>query len=98
MLQPSVLVMITHPTSHMYHILAGQRCVFVCRFAIFAKIIFQKEELITEGIYASLKFLSNLNSGNSLQGKNLGLHLNSTNWSLGAPHTGQTSGQTPSDT
>jgi hypothetical protein len=25
-------------------------------------------------------------------------HLNSTNWSLGAEHTGQTSGQTPSDT
>jgi hypothetical protein len=25
-------------------------------------------------------------------------HLYSTNWSLGAPHTGQTSGQTPSDT
>ena len=25
-------------------------------------------------------------------------HLNSKNWSLGAPHTGQTSGKMPSDT
>ncbi len=37
-------------------------------------------------------------TGSSLQEKNLGPNLNSTNWSLGAEHTGQTSGQTPSDT
>jgi len=36
--------------------------------------------------------------GRSVQEKNLGLHLNSTNCSLGAEHTGQLSGQTPSDT